>query len=200
MNKNEDQNIKNQYNAQVLLSNSQEYQNYREITFENYLGQKELKENKNFYNGGCCSCCRLGIIGNAIYIIIICAICIVLAIVSKNTVYKNNKDYSDLRELILMQIELNTTENYVLKFLPFNPKRFLCDIVYWEDPFLMFQIMIFIIYLIFIIIFLYIFITFIKKRQKIGFIHTIFEILNYLFYYCFKFQIIVFTLILAWAI
>lgn len=199
MSENENGN-ENQNNSQNLLRDSQEGNNYTEITFQVYLNEKEKKENKKFYNGGgCCSCCRLGIIGNLIYIIIICVICIVLAIGSKITTYKNNKEYSDLREFLLMQMELNTTENDILNYLPFNYKKFFCNIVYWEDPFLMFQIVIFIIYLIFIIINLYTFNTFIKKQIKAGFIHTLFVFFNYLFYYCFKFQFIFFIPILAWA-
>lgn len=185
---------------QKLLGNSKKNNTYREITFEEYLSQKELKENNNFYNGGgCCSCCNLGIIGNLIYIIIICVICIILAIGSKITVYKNNKEYSDLRELLLMQMELNTTENYALNYLPFNYKKFFCNIVYWEDPFLMFLIMFLIVYQIFIIMYLFIFNIFIKKKKDDGFIYTLFVILSYLFYYCLKFQIIIFIPIITWA-
>ena len=170
---------------QILLEASGDI-NFREITFQNFISEKERKENENYYKGGCCNCCQLGIIGNIIFVFIICMFCIGLSIGSKITVYNNNKEYSDLRQLILIQMKLNTTENYVLKFLPFNHKQFFCNIVYWEDPFLLSQIIMFIIYLIFLIMLIFAYYSLFKIQNKDGIIYKLCINLNYIFHYAIK--------------
>ena len=182
-----------QNNILILLENSSE-NNFREITFENFLSEKERKENKKYYNGWC----KLGILGNIIYIIILCIFCLGLSISLKITTFKNNKIYSDLRELFLTEMELKTTKNDFLLYFPFNYYKFWCNIVYWEDPIILSQIIIFLIYILFLIILIYTYISYIKKQNNDGIIYKLFIFLNYLFHYVIKLSYLSGTIILLW--
>ena len=161
-------------NIQTSKASVQGVINAREVAY----CKNEEKDKKNFILN-CCSL-EFGIIKTIKYLIITTIISILFTVASLITAFKFNKKYTDLRNLFISEYK-----NEIYSF-----HKFWCNIVNWDEAFLIISLIIFILYLVILFVHKYVYNKYIKIESEAGTLYKLFIFIDYLFYLLFKVLII----------